>query len=678
MATRKRTPSKEPSAQEASDTYSADDIVTLKGLEAVRLRPGMYVGGTDARSLHHIIWEIVDNAVDEHLAGYGQDIHVHVDADSVVTVRDHGRGIPPQVNADGQSALSAVFLNLHAGAKFGKTEGGYTISGGLHGVGSAVTNALSEWMEVEVYRDGHVWTTRYARGEETQEVKRGRRLRAGEDHGTLVRFRFDETVFNKGVAYAQHEIETRLWQKAYLIAGLRFHFTWHGEETQLITSRKGLTEYVGNLSEEREPLHAPVHFPDEEVRIADGAGREVGISVEVAVQWTRKGGSVDGNVLGFANIITTPQGGTHVTGLKASVTKALNNYAIEQRKFKVERKADRFDSRDVFAACTGIVSVKLPDPQFEGQTKEKLNNTEARTAVNQVVFRAFTEWLADKRNAKDAKEILERCLHSRRVRLAESSVKSYNPNSILADNGQSEKLSDCSQNTPFAERELFLVEGDSAGGTAVNARDNRFQAILPLRGKMINALSNTNAKVFENEEVQSLIMALGGRIEQFEGERIVVLPRDKRRYGKVMLCSDADQDGAHINNLALVLFHELFPELLREGRVFLTKPPLFRLLLDKRGERAVLAYSDEERDAASAKHKPVAIQRFKGLGEMNADQLQETVMDPATRRIQQVTVEDAAEVIEALQLVMGGSSARLVERRRAWISRVSRDADIDV
>lgn len=649
-------------------SYNAEDIVELEGLEAVRLRPGMYVGGTDQRSLHHIIWEVVDNSIDEALAGYCDKIEVRLIDGNIIEVIDNGRGIPPQKTAKGKSALVTVFTVLHAGGKFA-TDGGYKVSGGLHGVGASVTNALSEWLEVEVRRDGYVWTAGWKAGKDWKDLKQGRKLKKGEQSGTTVRFKYDSTIFNKTAHYSAAEIEQVLQQKSYLVQGLTLTFQVDNEPKQTFFSKVGLADYVQTLTEEREPLHKkPLSFLGE-ATVKDPNDQDTSIAVEAALQWTKKTGAAEGNVLSFANIVVTPSGGAHMTGFKAALTRALNRYALETGKFKEGKKNDRFESRDVLAALTGMVSVKLSNPQFEGQTKEKLNNAEARTAVQQIVYQQFTDWLADSRNNKDAKIILDRCLHSWRARMAEGSIKNYDPNSMSADNGQSEKLNECQLTTPVEERELFLVEGDSAGGTAVNARDNAFQAILPLKGKIINAISKPNKKVFENDEILAIVQALGGKKDYFEGEYKVSLPREKRRYGKIVIAADADQDGAHITNLILVMFHELFPDILREGRVFIANPPLFQIKMDTRGEKREFAWTDEQRAKIVAKAKGTpTVQRFKGLGEMNADELANSVMLPEFRSIQQVHIDDAAELVDTLRLVMGGSQTALVQRRRQWLS----------
>jgi len=661
MASAKKTPAK----KNAPDAYGADQIQALEGLEPVRKRPGMYIGGTDSRGLHHLIWEIVDNSVDEALAGHCTEILVDLRGDDTVSVRDNGRGIPVDINSKtGESAVSMVFELLHAGGKFG--DGGYKVSGGLHGVGASVTNALSEWLKVTVRREGKCWRAQWERGKRIVELYEDKKDKFASETGTTVVWKYDDTIFNKGVSYDPSIIERRLRDKSYLVRGVKFILRTEGQKDRVFQSEEGIAEYVRELGQEQEPLHPqPLFFEDQAVAVQTGAGLDTEIGVEIALQWTKKAGEY---LYSFANIVTTPDGGAHVTGLKSALTKAMNNYAYDTGKLKKEgrKEPERFDSKDVFAALVAAVSVKLEDPQFEGQTKGKLNNTEARSAVQAMTYNTFTAWLEEKKNAKIAKEILERCLHARRVRLAQGKVsKNYNPNSIWADSGQSSKLSDCQATTPVEDRELFVVEGDSAGGTAKEARDPATQAILPLRGKPINVLTASNSKVFENKEVQAVINALGARTEELEGEIVVVLPRESRRYAKMVIMADADSDGAHITALVCGMMWRLFPDFVKEGRLFIARPPLFKINLDNRGETFVYAYSEEERGTLVKKNKRSGedVSRFKGLGEMDGSQLEETVMDPATRQLYQVTLEDLAEVEDTMNLILGNSAAR----RKEWL-----------
>jgi DNA gyrase subunit B len=557
-----------------------------------------------------------------------------------------------------------VFEQLHAGGKFG--DGGYKVSGGLHGVGASVTNALSQWLKVTVRRDGVCWRAEWAQGKRTIELYEDKKDKTPSKTGTTVVWKFDETIFNKSVSYDPSVIERRLRDKSYLVRGVKFTLKLEGQKDRVFQSEEGIAEYVRELASEQEPLHPEViFFEDQAVKVQTGGGKDTEMGVEIALQWTKKAGEM---MYSFANIVTTPDGGAHVTGLKSALTKAMNNFAYETGKLKKEgrKEPERFDSKDIFAALVAAVSVKLEDPQFEGQTKGKLNNSEARSAVQSMTYAAFTEWLESKKNHKTAKEILERCLHARRVRLAQGKVsKNYNPNSIWADTGQSAKLADCQASTPVEERELFVVEGDSAGGTAKEARDPANQAILPLRGKPINALTASNTKVFENKEVQAVISALGARTDELDGEIVVVLPPEARRYSKMVIMADADSDGAHITALICGMMWRLFPEFVKEGRLFIARPPLFKINLDNRGDTFIYAYSEEERAELVKKNKRSGddVSRFKGLGEMDGSQLEETVMDPKTRQLYQVTLEDLAEVEDTMNLILGASAAR----RKEWL-----------
>lgn len=648
--------------------YSADQIRKLEGLEAVRVRPGMYIGSTDARGLHHLIWEIVDNAVDEALAGYCSEITVALGDDGSVTVSDDGRGIPVGVNTKtGRSALDLVFTELHAGGKFG--DGGYKVSGGLHGVGASVTNALSDWLEVESRREGHVWRARYECGVNVTGIVKGRSLEKGESTGTTVCWLYDRTMFAEDATYSHALIEQRLREKAYLVRGLRFRLSMPGHKDQVFHSKAGIADYVKELNREREPVHARVCFlaSDEHPDLHEDSN----VPVEVALQWTQ---SADERIYSFANVISTVDGGTHVAGLKTALSRALNRYALEQGKLKKE--ADGFEGRDITDGLTAAVSVKLADPQFEGQTKGKLNNADARTAVLSFTYAAFGAWLADKENQREAKAILERCLLAREIRLAKSKVSKKLRNeaaSIFTDSNLPGKLADCLDSRPVGERELFIVEGDSAAGSAKAARDASYQAILPIRGKILNVLEAATGRAFENKEIEGILVALGGRKDVIGKRVVATLEPEQRRYGSVVITVDADTDGAHIANLLLVLFHQLFPDLLGERRIFLARPPLYRINLDNRGERYVYAYTDDERERLLRRHNRdgESVSRFKGLGEMNPSDLAETVFDPKTRSLLQVRISDLAEAQEAVTLLMG----RNAEPRRQWLEEVGLEED---
>lgn len=654
-----------------SDDYSADAIDVLEGLEPVRVRPGMYIGSTGSRGLHHLIWEIVDNAVDEALAGHCTEISVDLSEDGVVTVVDNGRGIPVATHSkSGESALDLVFTKLHAGGKFGG--GGYKVSGGLHGVGASVTNALSNWLEAEVRRDGHVWTVRYERGKSVQAVTKGRKLEKKEKTGTTVRWAFDDTIFDADATYSRSVIEQRLREKSYLVRGLKFVLTVPGKARQVFLSRNGIADYIKELNAERDPIHPSVIFfssedtPFSREGAVDQAAQQ--IPVEIALQWTK---SADERVYSFANVVPTGDGGTHVTGLRRAITRAMAAFAYEQGKLKKD-KGESFEGRDIFEGLTAAVTVKVENPQFEGQTKGKLNNPEAQTAAATYTYAAITSWLADKANQKEAKAILERCLLAREIRLAKGKISKKLRNeatSIFTDTNLPGKLADCQETRPVEEREIFVVEGDSAMGSAKAARDSAFQAVLPIRGKILNVLgTNRNGRAFENAEIEGILTALGGRKDVIGKTIVASLEADMRRYGRIVILTDADVDGAHICTLLLTMFHELMPSLVEEGRILIAKPPLYRINLDSRGETYVYAYTDSERAELIRKHKRSGEDtvRFKGLGEMNADDLRRTTMDPETRVLQRVEVEDAAEAVETINMLMGSRP----DARRQWLEDV--------
>ena len=633
--------------------YTADQIVVLEGLEPVRVRPGMYIGSTSTRGLHHLIWEIVDNAVDEALAGHCTEIVVEIGDDEVVTVTDNGRGIPVDTHSGtGESALDLVFTRLHAGGKFGA--GGYKVAGGLHGVGASVTNALSDWLEVEVRRDKGRYTARYERGKAVRAVTR---VGDAKDTGTTVVFRFDAGIFDADAHFQPTMIEQRLREKSFLVRGLTFRLRIPGRDEQVFKSQNGLADYVRELNAEREAEHPTI------IHLArDASDGEIG--VEVALQWTR---SADEHLYAFANVVPTPDGGTHATGLRRALTRTLNALAHETGRLKRD-KDESFEGRDVVDGLTAALMVLVEDAQFEGQTKQKLNNAEVAGAVSTFVSGALADWLSDPANQRDMKAILERVLLAREIRIARGKVSKKLRNeatSIFTDTNLPGKLADCLESLVVDERELYVVEGDSAAGSAKAARDSSFQAILPIRGKILNVLGARNGRAFENAEVEGILTALGGRKDLIGKNVVATLDPENLRYGRVVILADADVDGAHIANLLLTLFSEIFPQLLAQGRVFLARPPLFKVNLDPRGEKVAYAYDEAERSALIRKHRRSSddVTRFKGLGEMDAEHLAGTCFLPETRHLAQVTVEDLAQAQETLNLIMGSRP----EPRRAWL-----------
>jgi DNA gyrase subunit B len=656
-------------------SYTADDIRVLEGLEPVRVRPGMYIGSTSSRGLHHLVWEVVDNSVDEALAGYCSQVTVEMLDGDVVQVTDDGRGIPVGIQKQtGLSALDVVFTRLHGGGKFG--DGAYKVSGGLHGVGAAVTNALSSFLEAEVRRDGYVWTARYTQGIPDQPVTRGAKLRKGEGTGTTVRWRYDDTIFESDVRYSYTTIESRLREKAYLVRGLRFVLRWPGRDEQVFYSQNGIADYVREIDAkgERTPAHSKVVY----LSSADHPDPQFStqpIAVEVALQWSAWNGRTDEaeRVSSFANVISTIDGGTHVEGLKAALTSVMNRYAYETGKLKQDKK-ESFHPKDIWEGLTAAVSVRIADPQFEGQTKSRLNNSEAKGAVQTFVYAALGDWLRDPKTKADAAAILTRCVEARDSRLARSRADTKRKRGVFDDSPLPGKLEDCLDSSDVEEREIFIVEGDSALGTAGDARNKNFQAVLPVRGKILNVLGAKNDRIWANNEIESILVAMGGRKEAVGKRVIASLEPRERRYGKIVILTDADTDGAHIANLLLGMFHELFPTLVAEGRIFVARPPLFKINLDTKGEKFVYAYDETERSALmkANKRKGEDVSRFKGLGEMPWEHLRSTCFDPATRKLQQVTVEDIGEAAETLNLIMGNGPAA-AGKRRSWLEEVGLD-----
>jgi DNA gyrase subunit B len=630
--------------------YEAENIQVLEGLEAVRKRPGMYVGGTDIKALHHLVYEVVDNAIDEALAGACTRIDITIHPDSSVTVDDNGRGIPvgihPQMK---KSALEVVMTTLHAGGKFGGS--GYKVSGGLHGVGVSAVNALSEWCEVEVRREGQIHFQRYERGYPKAPVKATGKAKAGET-GTKITFKFDKTIFKDDIDFRFDTLSQRFREMAFVTRAITIYFVDERSEREMkFYFEGGLTSFVRYLNRNRENLHPVVHV-EKEVE---------NIGIEAAIQYTD---SYTESVYSFANTINTIDGGTHLTGLRSSLTRVVNDYA---RKNGLLKDADpNFSGDDTREGMTAIVSIKHPDPQFESQTKVKLMNPEVQTYVTQVVGEGFATFLEE--NPQAAKAIIAKCLTSARARDAARKARDLViRKSALESLTLPGKLADCSERDS-SKTELYIVEGDSAGGSAKQGRDRHFQAILPLRGKILNTERARLDKILGNNEVRALISALGTGIgDNFDLEGL--------RYGRIIIMTDADVDGSHIRTLLLTFFFRYMPTLIENGHLYIAQPPLYRIAYKN---QARYVYGEKEKDKMIKElgaGDKATIQRYKGLGEMNPEQLWETTMNPSNRTLLLVTVEDAAESDRTFDMLMGDA----VDPRRRFIqthAKAVRNLDI--
>jgi DNA gyrase subunit B len=621
-----------------TSNYGADQIQVLEGLEPVRKRPGMYIGSTGSRGLHHLVYEVVDNSVDEALAGYCKDIQVSLNADGSVTVVDDGRGIPTDVHPrTGKSALETVMTVLHAGGKFGG--GGYKVSGGLHGVGISVVNALSEWVEVTVWRDGKIHTQRYERGVPIGElaIKPLSEARTG----TSVTFKPDAEIFTTITEFDYATLSGRFRELAYLNGGVRITFTDDRLELQKSGEPKvetyyyegGIREYIAYMNREKQPLHEEIVYVQ---------GERNNVQVEVALQWCAD--AFTDNLLGFANNIRTIDGGTHLEGLKAVLTRTMN--ATARKRNKLKENADNLAGENIREGLTGVISVKVPDPEFEGQTKTKLGNTEVRGIVDSLIGEALTEYLEFRPGVADA--IIEKAIQA--FNAAEAARKArelVRRKSVLESSTLPGKLADCSTRDP-SESEIFIVEGDSAGGSAKQGRDRRFQAILPLRGKILNIEKTDDAKIYKNTEIQALITALGLGIkgEEFDSSQL--------RYHRIVIMTDADVDGAHIRTLLLTFFYRYQRMMVDQGFVYIACPPLYKV---ERGRNHYYCYTERELNELVQREFPAnanyTIQRFKGLGEMMPQQLWETTMNPETRTLKRVEIEDAAEADRVFTVLMG-------------------------
>jgi DNA gyrase subunit B len=619
-------------------SYDAKDIQVLEGLEAVRRRPGMYVGGTDIKALHHLVYEVVDNAIDEALAGACDRIEITILKDSSVMVLDNGRGIPVDIQPQmKKSALEVVMTTLHAGAKFGA--GGYKVSGGLHGVGVSAVNALSEWCEVEVRREGQIHFQRYERGHPKGPVKSIGKTKES-DTGTKVSFKFDKQIFKEDIDFRFDTLAQRFREMAFVTRGVTIYFVDERNDREVtFFFEGGITSFVRYLDRNRENLHPVVYVE----KVMEGIG------IEAAIQYTD---AFTESVYSFANTINTVDGGTHLTGLRASLTRVINDYA---RKNGLLKDADpNFSGDDTREGLTAIVSIKHPDPQFESQTKVKLMNPEVQTYVTQVVGEAFATFLDE--NPQAARAIIAKCLTSARARDAARKARDLViRKSALESLTLPGKLADCSERDS-TKTELYIVEGDSAGGSAKQGRDRHFQAILPLRGKIMNTERARLDKILSSNEIRALISALGTGIgDNFDVEGL--------RYGRVIIMTDADVDGSHIRTLLLTFFFRYMPSLIDNGHLYIAQPPLYRLSV-KNQVRYV--YNDKEKEKTLKElggGDKVSQQRYKGLGEMNPTQLWETTMNPENRTLLLVTVDDAAEADRTFDMLMGDA----VDPRRKFI-----------
>ncbi len=632
--------------------YTADDIQVLEGLEAVRRRPGMYIGGTDLKALHHMVYEVVDNSIDEAMAGYCDRISVIIHKDNSVTVQDWGRGIPVGIHKQaGRSALEVVMTKLHAGGKFGS--GAYKVSGGLHGVGVSAVNALSEWLVVEVRMDGKVFSQRYQRGIPQTEVAVVDEVTDGTT-GTRTTFLPDRTIFEE-TEFRFETLVQRFREMSFLNRGLTIDFvderTDNGPRWLSFCFDGGVRSFVRYLNRNREVLHEPVYI-EKDVE---------GTLIEAAFQYND---GYNESVYSFANTINTPDGGSHLTGFRSALTRTVNDWARRQGMLK-ESDAN-FTGEDTREGLTAIISVKLADPQFESQTKVKLLNAEVRNQVESVVAEALMEWM--EKNPREAKRLVEKCSTSSRAREAARKARDLViRKSALESMTLPGKLADCSERDP-AKCELYIVEGDSAGGSAKQGRDRRFQAILPLRGKILNVEKARLDKALANREIQALVQALGSGV----GDS---LDLSGLRYHRCLIMTDADVDGSHIRTLLLTMFFRYMPELIERGHLYIAQPPLYQV---RKGKDIRYAYSDGEKDKMVVDMgggTGIALQRYKGLGEMNAEQLWETTMNPENRILLQVTIEDAAVADRTFDMLMGNEVA---PRKRFITSHAKKVRNLDI
>ena len=636
------------------NTYDADSIAVLEGLEAVRKRPGMYIGSVSTKGLNHLIYEIVDNSVDEHLAGYCSEIRVTLEKDGSCTVSDNGRGVPVGMHAKGVPAARLVYTTLHAGGKF--DDSAYKTSGGLHGVGSSVVNALSAYMDVEISRDGYIHHDRYERGIPVVELEDGLLPKIGKTKrtGTKVNFLPDDTIFEK-TRFRGEEVKSRMHETAYLNPSLTIIYEdKRGAEPEKITYHEpdGILGFIRELNEKKEAVHEPVYFKGE----ADG------IEVEAAFQYVNE---FHENVLGFCNNIYNAEGGTHLTGFKTTFTTVMNQYARELGILK--EKDANFTGADIRNGMTAIISIKHPDPRFEGQTKTKLDNPDAAKAVSKVTGDEIVRYFD--RNLDNLKKVLSCAEKAAKIRKTEERAKTNLLTKQKYSFDSNGKLANC-ESRDASKCEIFIVEGDSAGGSAKTARDRMFQAILPIRGKILNVEKASIDKILANAEIKTMINAFGCGFSEGYGNDFDI---SKLRYDKIIIMADADVDGAHISTLLLTLFYRFMPELIYEGHVYIAMPPLYKAM-PKRGEEEYL-YDDKALERYRKTHDgPFTLQRYKGLGEMDAEQLWETTLNPETRILKLVEIEDARMASGVTEMLMGNE----VPPRRAFIYENATEAELDI
>lgn len=629
-------------------SYTADDIQVLEGLEAVRMRPGMYIGSTSSRGLHHLVWEIVDNGIDEALAGFASQIDVTIEKDDIIAVRDNGRGMPVGIHEKtGISAVETIMTVLHAGGKFGG--GAYKVSGGLHGVGASVVNALSEWLEVTVYQDGKIYFIRFENGGNT--VAPLKIIGQTKETGTLVRFKADPEIFKETTVYDFETLNSRLRQLAFLNKNIRLTLTDEREEEPVHVDYHyagGIMEYVRYLNKSRSVLSDKVIYVE---------GLQDGILAEVALQYND---GYQSQIYSFCNNIHTHEGGFHEDGFRMALTRVINNYAKNNNLIK---KEETLSQDDVKEGLVAIISIKHPDPQYEGQTKTKLGNSEVRKIVSNIAGDQIARFFLE--NPNDAKAIVDKAIVASKARIAAKKARELTRRKSALDGISSlpGKLTDCSSKDA-SECEIYIVEGDSAGGSAKQGRDAKTQAILPLRGKILNVEKARTHRIFENAEIRSMITAFGCGIQD-------EVDLDKLRYHKIVIMTDADVDGSHICTLMLTFLYRFMKPVIENGYVYIAQPPLYKI---QKGKKIAYAYKEEEMPALREEFKDgYKIQRYKGLGEMDAEQLWETTMDPKNRVLKRVTIDDAMEADNVFNMLMGED----VEPRREFITQNATYAKLD-